>query len=279
MSHVSNIDRRERLSCPQDCDSRRLVLKPPPVRLHFLIVGCGLGGLAAAYCLGRAGHSVSVFESATRLQQVGAGIQISPNSSRLLIRWGLGEELRKASVKPESITFRRYNSGERIGYTRWGDTMDSNYGAPYYHIHRADLLDMLFKLAAPHMTLFTNSRVVAVDPAQGQITLQSGETVRGDVVLGADGLKSMVREVIVGRPDKPLPTGDAAYRVVIPTARMMADPDLASLVEYPEMTGWLGPGRHIMAYCIVRRLRACPEWLSLIHFSFRSAPSGSSILF
>ncbi|KAJ6618774.1 FAD/NAD(P)-binding domain-containing protein [Mycena sp. CBHHK59/15] len=218
--------------------------------LNIIIVGCGLGGLAAAHCLGRAGHTVTVFESASCIGEVGAGIQISPNLSRLLIRWGLGSELRKASVKPQSITFRRYNTGRRVGWTKWGDNMDRDYGAPYCHVHRADLLDMLFKLASPYMTLFLNSRVVSLDPHLGQVTLESGIIFRGDIIFGADGVKSAVREIVVGHPDKPMPTGDAAYRAIIPTSEMIKDPDLKPLVDYPEMTGWIGPGRHIMAYCI-----------------------------
>ncbi|KAJ7883268.1 hypothetical protein B0H13DRAFT_2538404 [Mycena leptocephala] len=220
------------------------------VPLHFIIVGCGLGGLAAAHCLGRAGHTVTVFESASSIGEVGAGIQISPNSSRLLIRWGLGDALKRASVKPQSITFRRYKTGHRVGWTKWGENMDRDYGAPYYHVHRADLLDMLFKLAAPYMTLHLNSRVVSLDPDLCQVTLDSGQTFLGDVILGADGVKSMIREVVVGRPDKPTPTGDAAYRALIPTSEMEKDPELKPLVDHPEMTGWIGPGRHIMGYCI-----------------------------
>ncbi|KAJ7507392.1 FAD/NAD-P-binding domain-containing protein [Mycena galericulata] len=225
-------------------------LEAPLIPLHFVIVGCGLGGLTAAHCLGRAGHTVTVFESASCIGEVGAGIQISPNLSRLLIRWGLGHELRKASVNPESITFRRYKTGDRVGWTKWGQNMARDYGAPYCHVHRADLLDMLFKLASPCMTLYLNSRVVSLNPHLGQVTLASGQTFRADVILGADGVKSMIREVVVGGPDRPIPTGDAAYRAIIPTSEMSKDPDLKPLVDHPEMTGWIGPGRHIMGYCI-----------------------------
>jgi salicylate hydroxylase len=111
---------------------------------------------------------------------------------------------------------------------------------------------MLFKLASPYMTLFLNSRVVSLDPDLCQVTLESGRKFRADVILGADGVKSMIREVVVGGPDKPLATGDAAFRAIIPTSEMLKDPDLKPLVDHPEMTGWIGPGRHIMGYCIVR---------------------------
>ncbi|KAF7335898.1 hypothetical protein MSAN_02326800 [Mycena sanguinolenta] len=226
------------------------VSRPTSSHLHFAIVGCGLGGLAAAHCLGKVGHSVTVFERAHSIGDVGAGIQISPNLSRLLIRWGLGEELRRVSVEPQSITFRRYETGDLVGWTKWGENMDRDYGSAYYHLHRADLLDMLLKIASPYMNLYLNSRVVFVDPALGELTLQSGRTFRADVILGADGVNSFIREVVVGHPDKPIPTGDAAYRAIIPTSEMCKDPDLKPFVDHPEMTGWIGPGRHIMGYCI-----------------------------
>ncbi|KAF7373894.1 FAD/NAD P-binding domain-containing protein [Mycena sanguinolenta] len=232
------------------------VSRPTSLRLHFAIVGCGLGGLAAAYCLGRAGHSVSVFEQAPSIEDVGAGIQVSPNLSRLLIRWGLGEELRQVSVEPQSRTLRRYETGHRVGWTKRGENMNRDYGSPYYQLHRADLLDMLFKIASPYMALYLNSRVVSVDPALGELTLQSRRKFRAHVILGADGVNSLIREVIVGHPDKPIPTGDAAYRAIIPTSEMCKDPDLKPFVDHPEATAWIGPGRHIVGYCI-RDRREC----------------------
>ena len=83
------------------------------------------------------------------------------------------------------------------------------------------------------------------------MTLSTGETISGDLIIGADGVKSVLREVVIGKPDRPEPTGDAAYRAIIPTEVMMEDPDLRPFVETPEMTAWMGPGRHLMAYCIV----------------------------
>ncbi|KAJ7152356.1 hypothetical protein C8R46DRAFT_1302630 [Mycena filopes] len=224
----------------------------PVAPLHFVVVGCGLGGLAAAFCLGRAGHKVTVFESASKISEIGAGIQISPNLSRLLIRWGLENELQQATVKPQAVTLRRWKDGEKIGWTKWGENMDRDYGAPYLHIHRADLLAMLVKLATPYMTLHLNSRVATLEPNSCLITLASGETFQGDVVIGADGVKSTVRSVVLGRPDKPRPTGDAAYRAIVPTCEMLKDADLRMLVEESEMTSWVGPGRHVVGYVLNR---------------------------
>ncbi|KZT03048.1 FAD/NAD(P)-binding domain-containing protein [Laetiporus sulphureus 93-53] len=232
-----------------------------PLQLHVLIVGCGLGGLAAAHCIAQAGHKVTLFESAPAIGEVGAGIQVSPNITRLLIRWGLGEKLAQIAVKPDALVFRRYSTGERVAYTRWGEKMDA-FGAPYYHIHRADFHKLLYELAIPSMTLRLNSTVVACDPVAPSLTLASGETVYGDLVIGADGVKSFIQQVVLGRVNPAQATGDAAYRALIPTSLMMEDPDLRPFVDVPEMTGWMGLGRHVMAY----NVRAKREFnLVLIH--------------
>ncbi|TFK47446.1 FAD/NAD(P)-binding domain-containing protein [Heliocybe sulcata] len=220
------------------------------VPLDIVVVGCGLGGLAAAYCLGQAGHKVTVLDSAHAIGEVGAGIQVTPNVTRLLFRWGLRPVLEEVIVKPEALAFHRWETGERIAYTRWGDSMTEDHGAPYYHIHRADFHKILFDLASSRMTLRLKSRVVGVDPSTPSLTLETGEVVKADLIVGADGLKSFVREVVIGGPDKPQATGDAVYRAIVPTSEMMKDPSLQSLVETPEMCGWMGPGRHIMAYNI-----------------------------
>ncbi|KAI0739994.1 FAD/NAD(P)-binding domain-containing protein [Daedaleopsis nitida] len=218
-------------------------------QLHVLIVGCGMGGLAAAHCLGKAGHKVTIFEAAAAIGEVGAGIQVTPNVSRLLRRWGAGAALETVGVRPEAIVLRRYSSGERVGYTRWAD-MDDKYGAPYYHIHRADLHKLLFDLAEPHMTLRLKSQVVSVDPDAPSLTLASGEVVHGDLIVGADGVKSMIQRVVLGHTNPAEPTGDAVYRAIVPSSLLLADPELKELVDVPEMTGWMGPQRHVMAYNI-----------------------------
>ena len=109
------------------------------MKLHILVVGCRLGDLAAAHCLAEAGHSVTLIESARKLGEVGAGIQVSPNVSRLLIRWGLASR-----VQLDGIIFRGYKVGEVVGYSRWGSIMIKEHGAPYYHIHRADFHRMIY---------------------------------------------------------------------------------------------------------------------------------------
>lgn len=124
---------------------------------------------------------------------------------------------------------------------------------------------MVYELAEPHprITIRTGARVVSLDPSTPTLTLESGEVVHADLVIGADGVKSLTREYVVGGPDKPTPTGDAAYRAIIPTELLLKDPDLRPLVETPEMVGWMGPRGHIMTYNIVRESRPlCFSYLS-----------------
>ncbi|PCH35454.1 FAD/NAD(P)-binding domain-containing protein [Wolfiporia cocos MD-104 SS10] len=240
---------------------------PAPLPLHILVVGCGLGGLAAAHTLSAAGHRVTLVESAPALGEVGAGIQVSPNVARLFARWGLAAALAAAAVEPAAIVLRRYSTGEHVGYTRLGrfadgflgadtdapDAAPGEWGDPYYNVHRADLHRMLYDLAAPHVELRLGAAVVDVDPAAPSVTLASGEVLRADVVVGADGVKSTVQRFVLGQTNPATATGDAVYRALIPAEHLLADPDLRGLVEHPEMTVWMGPQRHVVGYCIRNR--------------------------
>ena len=248
-------------------------------QLHVLIVGCGMGGLAAAHCLGKAGHKVTLFEAASAIGEVGAGIHLTPNASRLLRRWGAGPALDAIAVRSQAIILRRYSTGERVGYTPLMN-MPEKYGAPYYHMHRADLHKILSDLAAPFMTLRLNATVVDVDPhpETPSVTLASGEVVRGDLVVGADGIKSLTQRVVQGYTQPAELSGDAAYRIVIPAHKLLEDPDLRSLVEVPEMTGWMGPGRHIMAYNIVCCLHSPLSGVTLSRCRRLDAEGEASVL-
>ena len=227
--------------------------------LNILVVGAGIGGLAATHSLAQAGHRVTLLESSPVLGDVGAGIQVSPNVSRLLIRWGLSGALAATAVQPEGIAFRRYNTGERVGYSHWGNSLIPEFGAPYYHIHRADYHTLLLRLAraGPGVQIRLGANVCDVQPdpaVEGgpAVVLTSGEVIHADVIIAADGVKSTIQKIVTGRDDNPTPTGDAAYRATIPTDLMLRDPELRPFVETPEMTAWMAPGRHLMAYCIVR---------------------------
>ncbi|KAH9837783.1 uncharacterized protein C8Q71DRAFT_561138 [Rhodofomes roseus] len=228
---------------------------PPTAKapLTILIVGCGLGGLSAACALTDAGHKVTMIESAAAIGDVGAGIQVSPNVTRLLVRWGIGDALAKIAVKPARFVTRRYSNGKIIGVTPLNGEGVTTPELPYYNVHRADLHRLLYERVAPHVTLRLNSKVVSVDPEAPSLTLESGEVLRGDLVIGADGVHSTLQQAVVGKKIPATPTGDAAYRALIPTELLLKDPDLKSFVENPEVTSWMGPRRHIVAY----NVRSC----------------------
>ncbi|KAN0111235.1 FAD/NAD(P)-binding domain containing protein [Russula decolorans] len=237
--------------------------------LNIIVVGAGLGGLAATHTLAQAGHRITLLESASAISDVGAGIQVSPNATRLLHNWGLGQALAAVAVEPTAVVFRRYDTGSRVGYTHWGTRMVEDHGSPYYHIHRGDYHAMLLRLvsAAPGVRIRINAAVRDVQPdptLQGgpSVTLASGEVLYADVIIGADGVKSTLQKAVTGFDDAPIPTGDAAYRAIIRTDSMLQDPELRQFVETPETTAWMAPKRHMIAY----NIRAKKEFnLVLIH--------------
>ncbi|KAB2575665.1 FAD-dependent monooxygenase OpS4 [Lasiodiplodia theobromae] len=222
------------------------------LKLNILVVGAGLGGLATAVALGRRGHSVTVLERAAELGEVGAGIQVPPNSARLLLSWGIQPFLQDKVIAPESITFRRWQSGESIGFTKLKPEFEDNFDAPYYVIHRAHLHDALHKLAEQSgAKILINKSVVKYDPNTPSVETDNGELFTADLVIAADGVRSTARKVVLGGEDMPAQkTRFAAYRATVPVEKMQSDPDLASILARPGINIWIGEDRHCMTYCI-----------------------------
>src|SRR6202051_2231953 len=207
------------------------------------IVGAGIGGLAVAATLRQIGIDARVHEQAPRFARIGAGIQMMPNSMKVLRGIGVEERLRSVAFGPYSHLNRVWDSGE---VTRELPMPESLYGAPYLCVHRADLHAALAS-AVPADTIHLGKKLVGLDQKSGQVTLvfADGTHAQADAVIGADGVHSLVRELIVG-PDAPLHKGRIAYRAVFPAA-LMNGKDIGR-----SRTKWWGTDRHIVIYYTTR---------------------------
>lgn len=186
--------------------------------LHFLVAGGGIGGLAAAYVLGRQGHRVTVLEQSSAFGEIGAGIQLGPNIFRMFEYLGLTEAVSEVAYFPPGLGMNDVRTGEKVVRVALGDAARAAYGYPYGVIYRADLHNVFLKACEqlPNVTLRTASKLEAFDQdSQGvQVRLAGGESLHGDALIGADGLWSRVRQAIVG-DGKPRVSGHIAYRAVL----------------------------------------------------------------
>ncbi len=229
-------------------------------QLNVMIAGAGLGGLVAAASLLRRGHKVRIFEQAARLGEVGAGVQQSANSAKVLYSLGLRNALERVSVKPQSYEFRRYDTGELMHAIPFAAAHERAHGAPYYHIHRADLHSMLVDcvLALDPNCITLNARVTGFTETDQQVSvnLADGSSVSGDLLIGADGIRSAIRAQIVGETPVNY-TGYVAWRLTVPRERLPVDiMDIVGQV-------WCGPKNHCVLYWLrggeIFNFVGCPE--------------------
>ena len=208
--------------------------------LSIAIVGAGMGGLAAAATLSRAGFKVQVYEQAQAFAPVGAGIQMMPNSMKVLRRIGVEDRVRSFAFQPYSHLNRVWDTGEVMRELPMPEDL---FGAPYLCMHRADLHEALLA-GLPDGIVHLGKKLVGIEPsAAGPVTLAfaDGTRVQADAVIGADGVHSLAREFVVG-PDKPIHKGRIAYRAVM-ASNLMKGGDIG-----PSRTKWWGPDRHIVIY-------------------------------
>lgn len=217
-----------------------------------VIVGAGLGGLAAAIAVHLTGKfSVLVLEAARTMGEIGAGIQVSPNCSRLLQRWGCEKYIINSVVVPLYGRVVRWQNGEVLSQAPMNPFIAEKYGAPHWHIHRADLHEALLqRVNELGIDIRTNAKVIDAVVEKASVTLYDGEVIDCDFIIGADGLRSLMREVVLKNVSQSYPrsTGDYAYRFTISTDDMAQDPALADLVKTPMAIGWWGPNMHVVGY-------------------------------
>jgi len=208
------------------------------------VIGGGIGGLAAALSLVRAGFDVHVYEQMREAREVGAGIQISPNATRILHRLGLAEKLRTMGVQPLALRQRRWDDGRTLGFAPLGESLEQACGAPYYQTHRADLLNALLG-QFPAERYHTGHRLshLAERGDRVEAGFENGEEITADAVIGADGIHSAVHRLLFGG-ENPQFTGCVAYRGLV-------DADKLAALNLPvEFQVWMGPGKHFVHYFV-----------------------------
>jgi salicylate hydroxylase len=186
--------------------------------MRIAIVGAGIGGLTAALALRRADHEVHVYEQARVLREVGAGVAISPNAVRVLHHIGLADALARVAVAPISMDSRDWHSGDLLGRVPLGEAAVERWGAPFYHLHRADLHDALrAALGDAHLTLGARCTSVAERDGAVEIRFADGREAVADVVVGADGVHSVVRDYVAG-PDRAVWSRQVSWRGLAPAS-------------------------------------------------------------
>lgn len=215
---------------------------------EFLVVGGGIGGLAAAYALSRQGRRVRVLEAAPELGEIGAGIQLAPNATQVLEQLGLLRAVLECAVLPSSLVFMDARTGGRLTAVDLGDGFRERYGTPYAVLHRSDLHSILLQAcrSTDAITLDVNKRVEHVEPddVSPEVRCADGSRYRGSAVIGADGLRSVVRQLVSS--DEPVMSGYVAYRGAI----SVADAHLHEMQD--SMVYWWGPGLHLVQYKVRR---------------------------
>jgi salicylate hydroxylase len=216
-----------------------------PGNPRVLIAGGGIGGLTAALALLRMGCDVEVCEQAPELKELGAGLQLAANGTRALYALGIGEELKALSCEAESKEIRIWNSGERWKLHDLGKASVERYGYPYLTVYRPDLLGVLERAVRREKpgAIRLGAKCVGFEQTKESVTvrLEDGQAVKADVLVGADGVHSSVRQGLFG-PDQPEFTGVVAWRGIVP---MDAVPrHMARMVG----SNWVGPGGHVVHY-------------------------------
>jgi salicylate hydroxylase len=221
-----------------------------------LIIGGGIGGLAAALACSGIGNEVELFERSTEFAEVGAGIQLGPNVMKVLYGWGLKGALQAVAAFPDRLQVRDAISSAELGVLRLGAVAVQRYGSPYATIHRADLQALLLSAVRQQGTaqLHLQSEFASFEQRDERVVLQTtdGRVVQGDALVGADGLWSSVRQHLLN-DGTPHVTGHLAYRALVEQS------SLPQRLRSQQVTAWLGPEFHVVQYPVRRG-----AWLNVV---------------
>lgn len=217
--------------------------------MRILIAGGGIGGLAAAVALLQRGIDVDVYEQAPELKEVGAGIQISPNGNKVLDALGVFQKLKSLSCDPERKEFRLWNTGRAWPMFSLGKSVIDRYGYPYLTVYRPDLhqtlADRLHELKPDALHLGCGIESCSQNAKSAWLVTRDGQTIHGDALIGADGVRSVIRNTLWGNTD-PEFSGMVTWRGLIP---MEALPER---MRASVGSTWIGPGGHVVSYPLHR---------------------------
>lgn len=229
---------------------------------RVIVVGAGIGGLTLALALARQGFQVRIFEQADVLKEVGAGLQLSPNAVKVLRTLALEDLLKPFVFQPENASIRHFQSGRYYLHYGLGDHATQRYGAPYWHVHRADLHGVLVQACyAAGVEIELGHKVLGYrsDKTKATVLLEN-KTEYCDLVVGADGIHSKIRELMLGI-QAPIFTGQVAWRGVV-----RAD-NVKNVTIKPDATVWVGPNKHMVSYYLrggdyinFVAVEECAEW-------------------
>lgn len=215
----------------------------------IIIVGGGIGGLAAALSITETGKTVSIFERAPEFGEVGAGIQLAPNALEVLDRLGVKEELLKVAVLPKRLVLKDIYTAKEVATLDLGEDFQKEFGQPYIVLHRSDLHRVLFEACQKRNTIqFYNNQTIEKAEQNGDtvtITNDRGETYTGKALIGADGLKSNIRKMF--SDDEPINSEYVAYRGTIPITEVSKDD-----MNLDDVIMWIGPDLHLVQYPVRR---------------------------
>jgi 6-hydroxynicotinate 3-monooxygenase len=210
-------------------------------KTQIAVVGAGLGGLTVAGFLQRAGFAVTVYEQAPTFSRIGAGIILSANAMKVLRRLGVEDELIRTGIKPQCFVSRAWDTGATMYEIYFDQASEKRYGGPYLNIHRGDLHDILAQAVAPKTIAFDH-QLVDLKKSKDRYSLRfgNGAAAQVDIVIGADGIRSKVREFLLdGQP--PRFVGAVAHRAIFPSERLDG-------FKIPDCTKWWGRDRHSLPY-------------------------------